>query len=107
MSEVVCVLITASSVEEGRTVARAILSERLAACVNIVPVIESHYWWEGKLEQAEEVLLIVKSRRDLVADLVTRVKAVHSYSIPEVIAMGVVDGSADYLRWVRAETRLV
>lgn len=104
MSDVVCVLITASALEEARSVAQAILRDRLAACVNIVPAIESHYWWQGKLEQAPESLLVVKTRRDLVSRLVERVKQAHSYSVPEVIAMQVLDGNHDYLGWVLMET---
>jgi periplasmic divalent cation tolerance protein len=104
MSDLVCVLITASSAEEGQSVARAVLSDRLAACVNIVPGVESHYWWEGKLEHAAEVLLVVKTRADLVPRLVARVKEAHSYSVPEVIALPLLEGNEDYLQWVRNET---
>lgn len=104
MSDIVCVLITAGSAEEGRAVATAVLSERLAACVNIVPGVESHYWWQGKLEQAGEVLLLVKTQRTLLPRLIEKVKSAHSYSVPEVIALPVVEGNEDYLSWVRGET---
>lgn len=104
MDEIVCVLVTASNPEEGRVLARALLEARLAACVNIVPGVESHYWWQGKLDQGAECQLIIKTRAVLLARVIACVKQHHSYTAPEIIALPVVDGSPDYLTWVRAET---
>ncbi len=98
MSSVV-VLITTGSPEEGERIGRALLDERLAACVNITPV-RSAYWWQGRVEEAGETLLIVKTVDRLIDTLVGRVRALHSYTVPEVIALPIVAGNPDYLRWI-------
>ena len=103
--EAIVVFVTAKDLEEGRRVARGLLEDRLAACVNIVGSVESHYWWEDKLEEAQECLLIVKSMRAHLDALVERVKSLHSYTVPETVAMQVCGGNADYLSWVQTETR--
>lgn len=98
--DAIVVLITAASREEADRIARRLVEERLAACVNIVPQVRSLFVWEQKLSQEDEVLLLVKSRRARFAQLAAVVKQLHSYSVPEIIALPVVMGSADYLRWV-------
>jgi len=80
------------------------VEERLAGCVNIVMPIRSIYRWQGKIEDETEVLLIVKTQKELFAHLKTRVKELHSYAVPEVIALPVVDGSEDYLNWLEEVT---
>jgi periplasmic divalent cation tolerance protein len=85
-------------------IADAILKDRLAACVNIVPGIRSKYWWEGKINTDDESLLIIKTRNDLVADLITRIKEAHPCDVPEIIAFQITEGNADYLRWIGEET---
>ncbi|MDQ7850520.1 MAG: divalent-cation tolerance protein CutA [Armatimonadota bacterium] len=100
----VVVFITASSAEEAQRIGRALLDERLAACVNTLPV-HSAYWWRGTVEEAGETLLLVKTASRLLDALTARVRALHSYSVPEVIALPVVGGSADYLRWVEESLR--
>jgi periplasmic divalent cation tolerance protein len=86
-------------------IARALVREKLAACVNIVPGIVSIYAWEGKVEEAREVLLLIKSRGALSKRLAARVKELHSYSVPEVVTIPIASGNPDYLRWVRESTR--
>ncbi|MFH1652185.1 MAG: divalent-cation tolerance protein CutA [Chloroflexota bacterium] len=98
------VLITVSGAEEARKVAGVLLEQRQAACVNIVPGVSSRYWWEGKLEDATESLLIVKTRADAVPEVVRLVKETHSYSVPEIIALPVIGGNPDYLDWLDRET---
>ncbi|MHC4605772.1 MAG: divalent-cation tolerance protein CutA [Planctomycetota bacterium] len=88
------------SKEEGEKIARALVEEKLAACVNIVPGVTSVYFWEGKLNVDPEHLLVVKSTRAKCGDLVRRVRELHSYDVPEVITMPVSAGSPDYLKWV-------
>jgi len=105
MTDVVTLFITTASQEEARKVARAVLDKKRAACVNIIPGVRSLYWWQGNLEEAEEWLLVAKTRAALVDELVAEVKRAHSYSVPEIIAMPVVAGNPDYLDWVRDETR--
>lgn len=97
-------LVTASGLEEARKLARVLLSEHLAACVNLVEGVESHYWWEGRIEASKEVLLVIKTRAALVEDVVACVRREHSYSVPEVVALPIVSGNADYLRWLLVET---
>ena len=95
--------ITAPDAETAARVARALVEERLAACVNLVPGIRSIYRWEGALEEDAEVLLVVKTRADRAADLASRVAQLHPYDLPEVVLLPVVGGSSAYLEWVRAE----
>lgn len=96
-------LVTASGVEEARKVARGVLDERLAACVNIMGGVESHYWWQGALEEGHEHLLVIKTTEERVPALIDAVKRHHSYTVPEVIVYPVEHGNPDYLSWVRAE----
>ena len=102
--DVIVVLITLASREEADRIARRLVEDRLAACVTIVPQVRSIFMWEQKLSQEDEVLLMVKSRRALFAQLAEAVKRLHSYSVPEIIALPVVMGSADYIRWVSEST---
>lgn len=99
------VLITASSPDEGARIAGALVDERLAACVNRLDGISSVYWWKGKVEHEQETLLIAKTRGELVERLIARVKELHSYSVPEVIALPIEAGNPDYLNWIAEETR--
>lgn len=97
----ILVLITVPSVEVGKEIADHLLAQRLAACVNIIPSIHSHYLWQGEQASDEEVLLLVKCRAELFQEhMVPAVKAVHPYEVPEIIALPVVMGSADYLGWI-------
>jgi len=104
MSKVMGVLVTASSIEEARHIASGVLQRRLAACVSIVGGVESHYWWQDQLESARETLLIVKTTEERVPALIEAVRALHSYTVPEVIAFPIEQGNPDYLAWVRAES---
>ena len=99
----VVVFITAGTQEEAQKIAGTLLERRKAACVNIVPRVDSHFRWEGKLETDQEVLLIIKTRASLVDELVDLVKSIHSYDVPEVIALPIVGGNQDYLEWVGEE----
>lgn len=101
----IVVYVTAKDTQEGRKIAGHLLSKKLAACVNIVPGVESHYRWQGKLEQSAEVLLIIKTRRALFAKLARAVKEVHSYEVPEIIALPIPAGEKKYLAWLAAETK--
>jgi periplasmic divalent cation tolerance protein len=90
---------------QAASIARALVKEKLAACVNIVPAVASIYVWKGKLEQGREVLLLIKSRAALSKRLTARVKELHSYSVPELVTIPIASGNPDYLRWVRESTR--
>jgi len=99
------VFVTAATADEATRIARALVEERLAACANIVSPIVSVYRWEGQVQEDREVLLIIKTTDTRLPALIQRVKALHSYQVPEVIAMPIADGSADYLRWLLDETQ--
>ena len=96
---------TCKNLRQANRIARTLVKEKLAACVNIVPGIASIYTWKGKIEEGKEVLLVIKSRLSLSKRLTARVKALHSYSVPEVVTIRIVSGNPDYLRWVRDSTR--
>jgi periplasmic divalent cation tolerance protein len=98
------VYITAPSEEEAAKIAHILVEERLAGCVNIVKDIRSIYSWQGKIEDDKEVLMIVKTRLQLFRALTARVKALHSYTVPEVIAMPIIDGSEEYIKWLQEAT---
>ena len=96
------VYVSASSAVEAERIARVLLDERLVACVNIVNPVYSLFHWDGKVESAEECLLIMKSSTDLFAVLESRIRVLHSYDVPEIIAIPVVFGSNGYLDWIRS-----
>ena len=104
MTDCLVVLVTVGSRSEGERIAEALVTEQLAACVNLLGPIQSTYRWEGRVQRDDELLLIVKTRAELFAPLAARVRALHSYETPEVIALPVVAGSEPYLEWVRAST---
>ena len=104
MNEGIVVLITAGSDEEAARIAQALVDEHLAACVNIIPAVQSVFFWESKTQTAREALLVCKSRAPLLQKIIDRVKALHSYSVPEIIALPIFGGSSDYLAWLREST---
>ena len=96
------VLTTLGSEKDAHAFVRALVDRRLVACGTIVPGARSIYRWQGKIEQASEVVLIAKTRQDLVESLITRVKAMHSYECPCVIALPIEAGNPDYLAWIES-----
>ena len=100
----VAVCVTAPSRAEAEAIGRALVEARFAASVNIVPAVSSFYWWEGALCEGDEAMLWAKTRADLVGPLTARVKALHSYACPCVIALPITGGNPDYLAWIDAET---
>jgi len=100
----VIVLVTAPNLAVARKLARAALKEKLIACANLVPRVESHYWWQGKLESSQEVLLICKSRKPRLTQLEALLTKLHPYDTPEIIALPLAAGTARYLDWWRSET---
>ena len=103
MTDKIVVLSTCDSEETAAALARALVEKRLAACINILPKARSIYHWQGKLEDAEEWILVIKSRRDLFDRLCEAIAQTHSYEVPEVIALPIVDGSEAYLAWLDRE----
>ncbi len=96
----IVVLITCPSKDEGLKIAKALLENKLAACINVIDSLDSYFWWKGKIDYAKEVLLIVKTRLDLFNKVVELVKKLHSYTVPEIIALPILAGNKDYLRWI-------
>ena len=96
----VVVLITAGSEEEVHNIAELLVKSKKAACVNIMPGMDSLFWWEGKIESARESLLLAKTKASLFPEIVELVKRTHSYEVPEIIALPIVAGSEDYLKWL-------
>lgn len=105
MSERLVVLITAGSREEAEQIAESLVGEMLAACVNIIPGVTSVYRWQERVQRDQEWLLIAKTHSDALDDLVQRVQELHSYDVPEIIALPLSGGSDAYLRWIDREVR--
>jgi len=94
---------TAGSRSEAEKISRTLVERRLAACVQILGPITSTYWWEGKIEQSEEFLCLIKTRGDKYSAVETAIKEVHSYKVPEILAVPIAFGSSDYIDWVAKE----
>lgn len=105
MERAVLVYTTWPSVVEAELAGREIVKKRLAACVNILPGIISHYWWKGEIERAEEVVMIVKTRASLAEPVREAVKELHSYEVPSVMVVPVESVDADYYGWILRETQ--
>ncbi|HYS48417.1 MAG TPA: divalent-cation tolerance protein CutA [Xanthobacteraceae bacterium] len=104
MERAVLVYTTYPSVVEAEQAGRAIVERRLAACVNILPGMISHYWWQGVLERGEEVVMIIKTRASFAEKVRAAVRAGHSYTTPSILVVPVEGGDPDYLGWIMAET---
>ena len=100
----IIIFITCAKKSQARKIARNLVRQKLVACVNVVDKIESIFWWQKKIDSAGEVLLIAKSRKSLLARIIRAVKSLHSYEVPEVIALPIIGGNPEYLAWIDAET---
>ena len=106
MTQKILVLVTCGSVQEAQQIGRALVQERLAACVNVVQApVESIYRWKGRVDTAMEFLMIIKSSREQFSALEERIRKLHSYEIPEIIAVPIEKGSRDYLAWLTDSVR--
>jgi periplasmic divalent cation tolerance protein len=106
MTDKVVVLTTCDSQEQAGRLARHLIEHRLAACVNILPAARSVYRWKDQIEEAAEFVLVIKSRRDVFQKLREAIAHLHTYEVPEIIALPVVDGSEAYLNWLDRELAL-
>lgn len=100
----IVIFITASNEDEAIRIARSLVEARLAACANIVKNIRSIYMWKGSVQDDTEVLMIVKTRKSLFNAVSAKVRDIHSYEVPEIIALPIIDGSPDYLNWLKEST---
>jgi len=105
MTDKIIVLATAGSKDEARKIGRALVERMLAACVNVVPQVRSIYRWEGEIEEAEELLLVIKTTRAAFEDVRAVVLELHSYDLPECISLAIEDGSLEYLSWIGQSVR--
>jgi len=96
----ILVLVTTKDFEEAETIAKELLKQKLIACANIVNPVVSHFHWSGTINRSEECIVIMKSRGDLFPKICQQVKALHSYEVPEIIALPIMIGSSDYLAWI-------
>lgn len=101
----VLIITTTNSKEEAEMISQTLVGKGLAGCVQILGPITSTYWWKGKFEKAEEWLCIIKSRKDLFKELESVIRAVHSYEVPEIVAIPVVKGSKNYLDWLKSHMK--
>jgi len=102
--EFIVVYVTAPGEKEAAALARALVESRLAACVSIVHSVRSIYAWQGRIEDDNELLMIIKTQRHLFDRLSAKVREIHSYDVPEIIALPIVEGSPDYLKWLKEST---
>ncbi len=100
MTDKIVVLVACGSAKEGRRIARELVERRLAACVNLVSGVKSVYRWKGAVEEATECLLLIKTTRLQMARLQAAIRELHSYEVPEVVALQIVDGLDEYLAWI-------
>ena len=107
MSSYIVVIMTAADKEEAVRIVRRLLSERLIACANIVGPVSSLFWWEGKIDEADEFLVFMKSKKKLFKRLSERAKEIHGYQVPEIIALPVIEGLPSYLDWLGASLQSV
>ena len=99
------IYITAKDKGEARKIGRELVENRLAACINIIDNMNSIYWWEGKIQDDNEVILIAKTKESLVPDLIEKVKSMHSYKCPCIVSLPILNGNKDYLEWIQKETK--
>ena len=104
LNEYIQVFTTVEKREDADRIASSVVNKRVAACAQILGPIQSTYWWKGKVEEAGEWLLMMKTRQDLFSSLEKEIRAIHPYEVPEIIALPIVAGSASYLEWIDGET---
>ena len=102
MTDIIVILSTCATREEAEKLARVLIEERLAACVNVIPGVRSYYRWKGAIESADECLLVIKSSRELFGSIAAILEGEHSYEVPELLALPVVEGATNYLNWLLA-----
>jgi len=101
----VVVLVTAKDKKEAQKISASLIKSKLAACVNIIDKIDSVFFWESKVNKDKESLLIIKSKKEKIPKIIKLVKSIHSYKVPEIIALPIISGDKPYLRWIDASVR--
>lgn len=103
MTDSIVVMITCSSKREAVKIKEVLLKKRKVACVNIISGVDSFFWWKGKIDSSLEVLLLAKTKKKMLKEIITLVKKIHSYEVPEIIALPVIGGNKNYLKWIERE----
>ena len=101
--QTIFVYITTKDIQQAKLIGKSLVKERLAACVNIIDGMQSIYWWEGEVNEDNETVLIAKTGEQLLQKVIERVKELHSYSVPCIVALPVIDGNKEYLKWINGE----
>ena len=101
----VIILITCANNKEAKRIARALVGRKLVACVNIINNIKSIYWWQERVNSSNEILLLAKSKKALLGKIIRQVKSLHSYQVPEIIALPIISGNKDYISWINESVR--
>ncbi len=101
----ILIFVTAANRKEADKIASSLVKARLAACVNIIGNVRSLFWWQGKADSAKEIILIIKTKKALLNKLIKKVKSLHSYQVPEIIASPIIGGDKKYLEWINESTR--
>ncbi len=99
------IYITARYLDEAKTIGRQLVSDRLAACANIIENVNSIYWWEGEIQDENEVILIAKTKESLVPELIEKIRSIHSYTCPCIVSLPILNGNRPFLDWICGETR--
>ena len=107
MINYIIIFVTAKDVKQAQKIADGLLKDKLVACANVVAGVKSLFWWQGKVDTAKEALLILKTKKSLFKKVAAKVKALHSYETPEIIALPIVGGSGDYLKWINASVQKI
>lgn len=103
--ENIVIFITCATLKEAEKISKILLDKKLTACANLFKNVSSHYWWKGKIEKSNEILMIMKSRKRFFKQIVSEVKKSHSYEIPEIIALPIIAGNPQYLEWIKESTK--
>jgi periplasmic divalent cation tolerance protein len=101
----IVVFVTAPDKKVAKNIAQQVIKNKLAACVNIIENVQSLFWWEGKIDAACEALLVIKTRKALLHKLIKKIKSLHSYEVPEIIALPIIAGNKEYLEWIDESAR--
>lgn len=104
MKKFIQIITTVENKKEAEKIAKILLEKKLAACIQIIEGIESHYWWKGKIEKAKEILIFIKTKESLFRKVEKIIKEKHPYQLPEIIGIPVLKGSKEYLKWIEEET---
>lgn len=99
------IYITTVNLDEARRIGRTLVEKRLAACANIIPIIQSIYWWKGKIKGEEEAVMFVKTTKERVEEVIAEVKKLHSYEVPAIDVLDISAGNPDYLNWISKEVK--